>query len=293
MNALALVLAAAPSAFVPPLPPATALDAAHTRVLELLRGTEVPASYIDAAFADPRVAIDPRVAERFNNPPPGQGEALPWEEYRRRIVSEERIAAGVGFLGAHGAEAAAAAAAYGVDRGVLAAIAGIETFYGRNTGTYPVFNVYYTVANAVPKRASWGAKELAAVIRIAYADQSDAHAVTGSWAGAFGYVQFIPSSLLAFGVDGNGDGRRDLYAWPDALASAANYLRRNGYPAQTTDFSDRSPAYWAVYAYNHSDNYARAVLALRAEILKRGSLEGRALCSVNRLQGAGQGFEVR
>ena len=269
MNALALVLAVAPAVEVPPLPPGTPIDAAHAGVLERLRGTEVPASYIDAAFADPRVAVIQSVADRFNNPPPGQGEAMPWEEYRRRIVSEERIAAGVGFLGAHGAEASAAASAYGVDRGVIAAIAGVETFYGRNTGAYSVFNVYYTVANLVPKRASWGVKELASVIRIAYNDGSDAHAVNGSWAGAFGYVQFIPSSLLAYGVDGDGDGRRDLYAWPDALASAANYLHKNGYPAGTTDFSDRSPAYWSVYAYNHSDNYARAVLALRGEILRR------------------------
>lgn len=269
MNALALVLAAATAVEVPRLPPGAPVDPARTRVLELLRGTEVPASFIDAAFADPRVAIDQRVADRFNNPPPGQGEAMPWEEYRRRVLSPERVTAGVDFLAAHGAEASAAAAAYGVDRGVISAIAGIETFYGRNTGTYSVFNVYYTVASRVPKRAEWGAKELAAVIRIAYRDSSDAHAVTGSWAGAFGYVQFIPSSLLAFGVDSDGDGKRDLYAWPDALASAANYLRRNGYPADATDFSDRSPVYWSVYAYNHSDNYARAVLALRAEILKR------------------------
>jgi membrane-bound lytic murein transglycosylase B len=210
------------------------------------------------------------VADRFNNPKPGQGEAMPWEEYRRRIVSEERIAAGARFL-AEQPSAAAAGARYQVDRGVLAAIAGIETFYGRNTGTYSVFNVYYTVASQVPKRKEWGAKELAALVRIHYNDGTDPFLVKGSWAGAFGYVQFIPSSLLAYGVDFDGNGSRSLTDWPDAMGSCANYLRRNGYPAGATDFSDKSPVYWSVYAYNHSDNYARAVLALRDAIVARAS----------------------
>lgn len=271
MDPLALAFAAALAVGpdVPRLPAGAPQDAAKSAVLEILKGTEVPPSYIEGAFRDPRVALDQRVADRFNNPPPNQGEALPWEEYRRRVVSEERIAAGARFLSEHGAEASAAAAAYSVDRGVLAAIAGIETFYGRNTGSYSVFNVYYTIANLVPRRASWGAKELAALIRIHYNDGSDPHAVRGSWAGAFGFVQFIPSSLLAYGVDFNGDGRRSLTDWPDALGSAANYLRRNGYPAGATDFSPKSPVYWSVYAYNHSDNYARAVLALREAIVAR------------------------
>ena len=273
MDPLALAFAAALSAGtdVPPLPAPVAQDAAKAAVLELLRGTEVPASYIEGVFADPRTALDPAVAERFNNPPPNQGEALPWEEYRRRVVSQERIAAGVRFLSEHGSEAASAAAAFSVDRGVLAAIAGIETFYGRNTGTYPVFNVYYTIATLVPRRSSWGAKELAALVRIHYNDGTDPHLERGSWAGAMGFVQFIPSSLLAYGVDGDGDGDRDLYTWPDAMHSAANYLRRNGYPAGSTDFSHKGPVYRSIYAYNHSDNYARAVLALREAIVARAA----------------------
>ncbi|MBI5594857.1 MAG: lytic murein transglycosylase [Elusimicrobia bacterium] len=270
--ALAFTAALAAGADVPPLPAGAAQDAAKAAVLEILRGTEVPPPYIEALFADPRCALDQRVADRFNNPPPNQGEALPWDEYRRRVVSEERIAAGVKFLSEHGPEASAAGAAFSVDRGILAAIAGVETFYGRNTGTYPVFNVYYTIANLVPRRSSWGAKELAALIRIHYNDASDPFEVRGSWAGAFGFVQFIPSSLLAYGVDFNGDGRRSLTDWPDALGSAANYLRRNGYPAGATDFSHTSPVYWSVYAYNHSDNYARAVLALREAIVARTSV---------------------
>lgn len=252
----------------PPLPAGVVLDPAKTRVLELLAGTEVPPAYIEGVFADARVAIDQRVADRFNNPPPNTGEGMTWDEYRRRIVSEERIAAGARFLMEH-PEAAAAAGAYQVDRGILAAIAGIESFYGRNTGAYSVFNVYYTIAHLVPRRADWGAKELAALVRIHFNDASDPHEVRGSWAGAFGFVQFIPSSLLAYGVDFNGDGKRSLSDWPDAMGSCANYLRRNGYPAGAADFSHKSPVYWSIYAYNHSDNYARAVLDLRAEILRR------------------------
>lgn len=277
MDPLALAFSAALAAGgapggvdVPALPPGVVLDPAKTRVLELLAGTEVPASYIEALFADARVAIDQRVADRFNNPPPGQGEALPWEEYRRRIVSEERIAAGARFLAAE-PSATSAAATHQMDRGILAAIAGIETFYGRNTGSYSVFNVYYTIAHRVPKRQEWGCKELAALVRIHFNDGTDPHLARGSWAGAMGYVQFIPSSLLAYGQDGDGDGDRDLYTWPDAMYSAANYLRRNGYPAAATDFSHKSPVYWSIYAYNHSDNYARAVLELRAAILARAS----------------------
>ncbi|MDE2291710.1 MAG: lytic murein transglycosylase [Elusimicrobia bacterium] len=268
--ALALSLAAVRAAPPPPLPAGVPVEPAKAAVLELLRGTEVPASYIESVFADPRTAVDPDVADRFNNPKPGTGEAMPWPDYRRLVVSPARIAAGRAFLGAHRAEVDAAASAYGVDPGVLAAIAGIETFYGARTGTYSVFNALYTVVNRVPRRASWGARELAALVRIAYDDRSDAHAVLGSWAGAYGYVQFMPSSLLTWGVDFDGDGRRDLYDWPDALASAANYLSRAGWPADTRDLSYHSKAWWAVYAYNHSDDYARAVILLGQ------TLDGRA-----------------
>ena len=95
--------------------------------------------------------------------------------------------------------------------------------------------------------------------------KSDAHAWFGSYAGAFGLVQFMPSSANAFAVDFDGDGKRRLFEWPDALGSAANYLARNGYRAGEP-FTPGSAIGRAVYAYNHSENYVRVVLELRAEL---------------------------
>ena len=99
-----------------------------------------------------------------------------------------------------------------------------------------------------------------------YEDKISPHSIVGSYAGAFGYGQFIPSSYNAYAIDGNDDGIRKPYDWYDVFASIGNYLVKNGYPV--VDPTNQEKIYKSVYAYNHADNYVKAVLELRKELEK-------------------------
>ena len=92
--------------------------------------------------------------------------------------------------------------------------------------------------------------------------------IYGSYAGAFGYGQFIPSSFNYYAVDFDGDGIRHPFEWPDVIASIANYLVKNGYKRESTDFSRNSPNWKAILSYNPSVNYVMVVLELREELKK-------------------------
>lgn len=231
------------------------------RVQAELSGSGVPASYVDAAFADPRLAIDPDVLPRISKP----GEALPYSKYRLIFMTEARIAAGADFYNAQKPLLTRVAARYGVDPLLLTALVGVETYYGRGTGTHVVFNALYTIADRVPQRRAFADRELAELLKLCWRDRCDAFSVKGSYAGAFGYGQFIPSTYNRYAVDFDGDGARSWDRWPDVLASISNYLLASGYAP------DAQGTRRAVYAYNHSDNYVRVVLELRDAVAGRVS----------------------
>lgn len=230
-----------------------------------LRGSGVSEAWIDGVFADPRAVVIPEVADRFSSTAPAEG--LPYDRYRAIFITPQRIAAGTDFIAANRPLLGGVSAARGVDAHLLAALVGVETFFGRNTGRFPVFGALYTISLRVPRRADWAARELAELLRLAAPQGVDPHAITGSYAGAFGYAQFMPSSFVAYAVDQDGDGRRRWDEWPDMLGSAANYLARHGYAGAS--FTPASPIGRSIYAYNHSENYVKVVLELRAELLAR------------------------
>jgi membrane-bound lytic murein transglycosylase B len=155
----------------------------------------------------------------------------------------------------------------GVDEHLLAALVGVETFFGRNAGKTPTFGALYTISLRVPRRSDWAARELAELLRLCAPQGVDPHSISGSYAGAFGLAQFMPSSFVAYAVDQDGDGRKRWDEWPDMLGSAANYLVRHGYAGAA--FVPSSPIGRSIYAYNHSENYVKVVLELRAELLAR------------------------
>jgi membrane-bound lytic murein transglycosylase B len=125
-------------------------------------------------------------------------------------------------------------ATYGVQRRILLAIWGLETRYGRLTGRTPVFQALATLAWE-PRRSDYFRGELFNALMMVDRGYIDAHAMTGSWAGAMGQTQFMPSSYLQYAVDFDGDGHRDIWkSTPDALASIANYLKGYGWrPGET------------------------------------------------------------
>jgi lytic murein transglycosylase len=154
---------------------------------------------------------------------------LRFDAYRNNLITTQRIADGRLALQEQGAQIAAIAAKYGVEREILAALWGIESSYGRGMGKQPLIASLATLAYA-GKRRDFFEKELIAALRIAQAGQLPAERMVGSWAGAMGHYQFIPTTCQRFGIDGDGDGRIDLCgSYPDALASAGNYLHGLGW----------------------------------------------------------------
>jgi membrane-bound lytic murein transglycosylase B len=155
-----------------------------------------------------------------------------WHEYRDIFVTDDRVAQGLEFWRTHRATLERAHAEYGVAPDVIVAIIGVETRYGRNTGSYRVADALATLAFDYPPRAAFFRKELAQFLLLAREEGVDPLSLTGSYAGAMGYGQFIPSSFRAYSVDFDGDGRRDIWGNPvDAIGSVANYFKRHGWRA--------------------------------------------------------------
>ena len=150
-------------------------------------------------------------------------------------------------------------------------IAGVESNYGVHHSQYSVFNALYSQIHDIPRRSKWATRELAEFIKYCYNDKLDPQEIGGSYAGAFGYGQFIPSSFTRYSVDFNENGVREPYSWPDVLGSIANYLRMNGYKKNSSDYQKSGDIYKSVYAYNHADNYVMAVLELTERIRERST----------------------
>ena len=158
---------------------------------------------------------------------------------------------------------------YDVDPFIILSIAGIESNYGKHYKGFTVFNSLYTQIHDMPKRAKWASRELASYLEYCYKDGVDPQSIEGSYAGAFGFGQFIPSSFNRFSVDFDGDGVRRPHDWPDVLGSIANYLIKNGYNPGSENYKKDGDIWKSVWAYNHSDNYVMAVLGLTEKIRER------------------------
>ena len=153
---------------------------------------------------------------------------VPWFEYRDRFLTERRIQQGADFWSAN------AASLEGVrDPGIAATISGIlgvETSYGRITGRYRVIDALATLAFDYPPRAPFFRGELQQFLLMARDEHIDPKTALGSYAGAMGIPQFIPTSYRRYSIDGNGDGKRDLWSsYEDVISSVANYLRVHGW----------------------------------------------------------------
>ena len=156
---------------------------------------------------------------------------LTWPEYRERFLTERRITRGVETYRKHEA-ALVAAAASGVPAQYILGIVGVETFYGENTGRNRVIDALATLAFDYPPRGPFFRGELEQFLLMTREESLDPLAPLGSYAGAMGIPQFMPTSFRKFAVDGDGDGHRDLWRdWPDVFSSVGNYLKANGWQA--------------------------------------------------------------
>ncbi len=196
----------------------------------------IPAATIEATLAQAQVKESiitamARPAERVK----------PWNEYRPMFISQARIDGGRAFLAQHREQLQRVQERTGVPAEVIVAIIGVETSYGRNAGNHRVLDALYTLAFKYPRsgdpaklerevrRELFFRDELAKLFELGALEKLDITALKGSYAGAMGMGQFMPSSYLDYAVDGDGDGRRDLFNnRDDVFASIANYFVKKG-----------------------------------------------------------------
>ncbi len=155
---------------------------------------------------------------------------LKWHEYRRIFLKAPRIRQGLEFWDRNEATLARAQERYGVPPEYVVAILGVETRYGRITGSYRVLDALMTLGFDYPPRSKFFRRELTEFLLLAREEGKSPLDLKGSYAGAMGYGQFIPSSFRAYAVDFDGDGLRDIWtSEEDAIGSVANYFSRHGW----------------------------------------------------------------
>ncbi|MEE4279865.1 MAG: lytic murein transglycosylase B [Halieaceae bacterium] len=154
----------------------------------------------------------------------------PWYEYRAIFLNDRREREGIEFMREHRATLARAQAETGVPAEIIVAILGVETYYGRVAGSYRVLDALATLAFDYPRRSPFFTGELENFLLLTREQGLDATVLKGSYAGAMGYGQFMPSSYRAYANDFDGDGVADIWNNPvDAIGSVANYLARHGW----------------------------------------------------------------
>ncbi|ADH86343.1 lytic murein transglycosylase [Desulfurivibrio alkaliphilus] len=195
-----------------------------TELRQEAKGRGISATTLDAALTG--IEPIPRVIELDRQQPEF---TLTFVQYRDRVVPQSRINMGRRLLEEHRELLTEIGKEFGVQPRFIVALWGIETDFGRITGGFPVINALATLAYD-GRRSSYFRGELLNALQILDEGHIGVDEMKGSWAGAMGQSQFMPSSFLNFAVDYNGDGRRDIWhTLPDVFASAANYLAKSGW----------------------------------------------------------------
>ncbi len=237
-------------------------------------------AYIEKLLSRPEARFLPQIMPK----------KLLHDEYKlnyQQFLAPERVARAQKFLKEHQKFLSALEERYGVPKEVLVAIFLVETDLGRYTGRYRTFNVLASLALSedwpqvrsylpadldpqqedrlrrfMARRAKWAFRELCALLTYAQKNGFDPLAIKGSIFGAFGLPQFVPTSVLSYGVDWDGDGRVDLFDLEDALASMANYLSQRGWRGVLSYEAQIK----VIKTYNNSQPYAETVLKLAAQL---------------------------
>ena len=171
----------------------------------------------------------PQIIDQMSRP---AERVLEWWQYRQIFMTDKRVSAGVDFWRQHRDALERVSAEEGVPPQYIIAIIGVETDYGRITGSYRVLDALATLAFDYPARSRYFRSELEQFLVLTHQEKMNPLEVKGSYAGAMGPLQFMPSAYLRYGVDGNDDGRRNLFNdWDDIFASVAHYLQQCGWQA--------------------------------------------------------------
>ena len=233
---------------------------------------------------------------RLENPaPPTSGPTKPksgsWTRYRDKFLTDAHISNGVEFWRNNAEAIQNASATYGVDPEYIVGIIGVETYFGKNFGKTNILDALTTLSFDTVRRSNYFMSELESFLLMARDEGFDPRQPQGSWAGAMGYGQFMPSNFRSLAVDFNNDGRRDLWQAKDAVGSVANYFKHSGWqlhnPVTKRSNSETDAGiielstyegneYWRIYPnftvikkYNNSNKYAMAVHQLAQGIKHR------------------------
>ncbi len=249
-------------------------------------------SYLNGLFSQAR-RLDSVI--RLETPPPSTGPTKPhlgsWTRYRNKFLTEAHISNGVEFWRDHADAVDRASAKFGVDPEYIVAIIGVETYFGKNIGKTCIFDALTTLAFDTHRREKFFTTELENFLLMTREEGYEPRQPVGSWAGAMGLGQFMPSSFRKLAVDFDNNGRRDIWHPEDAIGSVAHYFSRSGWKYNQTVTNQTSPSndpavielstyegsqYWRVYGnfkvikrYNNSNKYAMAVHQLAQAIKQR------------------------
>ena len=196
----------------------------ETFIHELSRTDGFSRPALERLFA--RARLRPEIIQAMERPK----EALPWYEYRKLFVTDARIEQGVAFWRRHAVLLKRAQHEHGVPPEIVVAILGVETQYGKHRGTWPALDALTTLAFQYPPRAAFFREELKHYLLLTRELKLDPARLQGSYAGALGMPQFIPSSWRHYAIDFDGDRRADLFgSTADIVGSVANFLRVHGW----------------------------------------------------------------
>jgi membrane-bound lytic murein transglycosylase B len=204
--------------------PASVNESIDKFIAEMVEKNHFDANYLKSLFS--HVHLDATVTEKMNKPYEGQ----PWTVYRNFFITDERVANGVQYWQQHSKELARAEKVYGVPASVIVAIIGVESKYGTKQGDFPTFQTLTTLAFNYPSRAKFFTSELEHFLLMTREQKFDPLAIKGSYAGAIGMPQFMPSSYRNYAVNFEGGKNVNLISNDaDVISSVGNYLKRNGW----------------------------------------------------------------
>lgn len=265
--------------------------AAHSFIAYMVQEYDFTQNYLQGLFSKARhlqsvVKLEAPVLKTRFVPSPGS-----WSRYRKKFLTQRHINNGVKFWHHHAPIIKKASKIYKVDEEYIVAIIGVETFFGLNVGKTRTLDALATLAFHTKRRSKFFTSELENFLLMSVEETYDPQKIVGSWAGAMGLGQFMPSSFRRLAVDFNGDGKRDLWNPTDAIGSVAHYFSRHGWQfnqpvtikiqrklnssmIKLSTYSGNE--FWQVYPnfkvikkYNHSNHYAMAVHQLSQAIKHR------------------------
>jgi membrane-bound lytic murein transglycosylase B len=275
---LTLLLAIAAAATTGAAQELAAMDAVFEPLKKQLVTDGFDEKKIQKIYNSPRVSFNTKGVSRFLTYREGK---LNYDQF----ASKNAIRKARKYMNKYDAELKNAQQAYGVDPEIITAIILVETRLGTNTGKSSVMSTLSTIASLqdpqireqfwkevskkykvkrdrydrwVNRKPKWAYKELKALLEYSARENVDPAKIRGSFAGAMGISQFMPSNIIAYAKDGDKDGRVDLFTHADAIASVANYLKRHGwYPG-----IEGKKAFKVVWSYNHSDYYVKIIFKI-------------------------------